>query len=252
MKRKYKVIINLILLLFTMFFSILFSGEFKNVMLETSDGLPIYRINTEEKVLSLSFDINWAEKEELYNILNILDKHNVEATFFIMGSWVNYSEENKEKLIRIKEGGHEIGNHSYKHSMFSKIDKVRMKEELDKTDKIIEEVIGIKPQLFRFPSGDYNKGAVDFINSQGYKCIQWDVDSVDWKELGAEIEYNRVMKKVTSGSIILFHNNARYTPDNLERIIKALKDEGYSFLKIGDMMYQENYYVDDKGEQIKK
>ena len=79
-----------------------------------------------------------------------------------------------------------------------------MKEELDKTDKIIEETVGVKPNLFRFPSGDYSKKSLDFVSSQGYKCIQWDVDSVDWKQASADEEYNRVMKRVTSDLFYFF------------------------------------------------
>ena len=169
-----------------------------------------------------------------------------------MGGWVNYSEDNKNKLIMIKEGGHEIGNHSYIHPMFSNISEGRMKEELDKTNKVIEEATGVTPNLFRFPSGDYNKKSLDYVKSQGFVPIQWDVDSLDWKEKGADEEYNRVMKKVKEGSILLFHNNAKYTPGNLDKIIKTLKEEGYEFLPVGEMMYQENYYINDKGEQIKK
>ncbi len=252
MRRRYRVLISLALLICTMIFSVLFKENFKYVLSETFNEGPIYRVNKEEKVLSLTFDINWAEKDEIYNILEILDKYNVKATFFIMGGWVNYSEENREKLVSIKEGGHEIGNHSYIHPMFTKIDENRMKEELDKTDKIIEETAAVKPKLFRFPSGDYNKKSFDFVNKQGYKCIQWDIDSVDWKQKGADEEYNRVMKKIAPGSILLFHNNAKYTPGNLDKIIKKLKEEGYSFIPVGEMIYEKDYYVDDKGEQIKK
>ena len=81
--------------------------------------------------------------------------------------------------------------------------------------------------------------------------IQWDVDSVDWKEASPEIEYNRVMKNVKPGSIILFHN-AKYTPQNLERIIKELKDKGYEFKPVGEMIFFEDYVVDSQGIQHKQ
>ncbi|EOR26838.1 putative xylanase/chitin deacetylase [Clostridium sartagoforme AAU1] len=135
MKRRYRVLISVSLLVITIVVSILFEGELKYVFSSTFNEGPIYRVNKDEKVISLSFDINWAEKDEIYNILEVLDKYNVKATFFIMGGWVNYSEENREKLIKIKEGGHEIGNHSYIHPMFTKIDENRMKEELEKQIK---------------------------------------------------------------------------------------------------------------------
>lgn len=85
-----------------------------------------------------------------------------------------------------------------------------------------------------------------------YKCIQWDVDSVDWKQSGADVEYNRVMKNVKEGSILLFHNNAKYTPENLDRIINKLTDEGYKFLTVSELIYDDNYYIDENGVQNKK
>lgn len=251
MNRRYRVGLSLLLLISTIIVSILFTEKSKLSLAEIKNDKPIYRVKTEEKVIAITFDINWAEKEELYNILEVLDKYNVKATFFIMGGWVNYSDENREKLIKIKEGGHEIGNHSYKHPMFSKITEEKMKEELDKTNKIIKDVTGEEIKLFRFPSGDYNKKACEFIYNQGMISIQWDVDSVDWKQSSAIEEYSRVMKKVAPGSILLFHNNAKYTPGNLDKIIDELLKEGYKFAKVGEIIYYGDYFINENGEQIK-
>lgn len=212
---------------------------------------PIFRVDTEEKKIALTFDINWAEKEYLFDILDTLNKYNVKSTFFIMGGWVNYKPENKEKLIKIKGGGHEIGNHSYIHPSFTKIDKGRISEELKKTDNVIYETVGIKTKLFRFPSGDYNSDVLKYVTDLGYQAIQWDVDSVDWKQSGEQIEYERVMKRVKAGSILLFHNNAKYTPNNLERILKELISQGYSIVTVGELIYQDNYFIDENGTQRK-
>ena len=163
----------------------------------------------------------------------------------------NCANNRKEKLIKINDMGHEVGNHSYVHPSFSKIDESRMLEELTKTDTIIYETIGVKPTLFRFPSGDYNDKALKFVLEKGYKCIQWDCDSVDWKQSGEEVEYERIMKKVTSGSIMLFHNNAKYTPSNLEKIILKLKEDGYEFVTVGQLIDCTDYYIDENGEQHK-
>jgi polysaccharide deacetylase family sporulation protein PdaB len=222
-----------------------------SVMGNVHEEDPIYCVDTNEKVVSLTFDVNWVEKDNIEVILGILKKYNVKGTFFIMGGWVNYSEENVNKLKAIKEGGHEIGNHSYKHPSFTKIGADKMKEEIEKTNEIIEKYTGDKPKLFRFPSGDYNKDAFLKVRNLGYMTIQWDVDSVDWKEASPEMEYNRVMKNVKPGSIILFHN-AKYTPQNLERIIKELKDKGYEFKPVGEMISFEDYNVDNQGIQHKQ
>ena len=222
-----------------------------SVMGNVREEEPIYCVDTNEKVVSLTFDVNWVEKDNIDVILSILKKYNIKGTFFIMGRWVDYSEENVNKLKAIKEGGHEIGNHSYKHPSFTKIGADKMKEEIDKTNAIIEKYTGDKPKLFRFPSGDYNKEAFLKVRNFGYMAIQWDVDSVDWKEASPEMEYNRVMKNVKPGSIILFHN-AKYTPQNLDRIIKELKDKGYEFKPVGEMIFFEDYIVDSQGIQHKQ
>ena len=252
MKRVIRNVLTLFLLIFTMVLSIGMKNQYIGIFAEDSNK-PIYKVSKEEKELALTFDINWAENDELYNILDVLDKYNVKATFFIMGGWVNYSDENREKLKKINERGHEIGNHSYIHPMFTKINEERMKSELDKTNKIIKDTIGIDVNLFRFPSGDYNKKSIEFVKSNGYEIIQWNIDSIDWKQLGEEKEYNNVMKKIEPGSIILFHNNAKYTPKNLDKIIKELQEEGYSFIPVGKMIYNsEDSYINENGEQIKK
>lgn len=250
MKRTKKIIVNICLLLIIMIISI-FSSRAIATNNSAVSNKPIFRVDTESKKIAITFDVNWAEEEHIYEILDILKKYDVKATFFVMGKWVNFPEGNKEKLIRINEEGHEIGNHSYVHPSFSKISEERMLEELNKTDEIIYEAIGVKPTLFRFPSGDYNERALAYVMNKGYSCIQWDCDSVDWKQLGEEIEYERVIKNVKAGSILLFHNNAKYTPKNLEKLIVKLKEDGYEFVTVGQLIYYENYYIDENGEQHK-
>src|SRR5471030_2224352 len=154
--KKKRIGIDLSLIIFLIFMSLGISKT-TLAMVNNHEENPIYCVDTKEKVVSLTFDINWTEKDNVEVILNILNKYNVKGTFFIMGGWVNYSEANVSKLKAIKEGGHEIGNHSYKHPSFTKIGLDRIKEEIEKTNDIIEKYTGEKPKLFRFPSGDYNK-----------------------------------------------------------------------------------------------
>ena len=246
-----KIIVDLLLIICLMSVSIV-SDKSTQVMANIQEEAPIYCVDTKEKFVSLTFDINWAEKDNIQSILDILNKYNVKGTFFVMGGWINYSEDNVNKLKAIKEGVNEIGNHSYMHPSFTKIGEEKMQEELKKTDDIIEKYIGERPKLFRFPSGDYNKQAFSKVRSLGYMAIQWNADSVDWKELGADIEYNRIMKAVRPGAIMLFHNNAKYTPQNLNKIITKLTEDGYEFVTVSELIYDDNYYVDEKGEQIKK
>ena len=247
-----KVVIEVILLVLVIILSVIVNKRSISVSINETAKLPIFRVNTEEKEVALTFDINWAEEDHLDEILQILKKYDAKGTFFIMGGWVNYTDDNKEKLKNIYNDGHEIGNHSYIHPNFMNITEERMNNELKKTEDIIYETIGYNTKLFRFPSGSYNEKALNYVMSKGYKCIQWDVDSVDWKQAGADVEYNRVMKNVKEGSILLFHNNAKYTPENLDRIINKLTGEGYKFLTVSELVYDDNYYIDENGVQNKK
>lgn len=247
--RKNKILIILLLLFIVICAS--FLPDSKQVRADKYNFQPIYSVDTDKKYAAITFDVNWAEKENLPCILDVLDKYNVKGTFFIMGGWINYSDDNVEKLKDIAGRGHEIGNHSYMHPSFSKISEQKMEEEIRKTDEVIKKYTGKDTVLFRFPSGDYNNSAVKKVLGSNHYPIQWDADSVDWKELGAEIEYNRVMKKVHPGAILLFHNNAKYTPDNLHRVISELKNKGYEFKTVGELIYTEDYYVDENGIQHK-
>ncbi len=239
----------MVLLLTIMFISTVSQKNNVEVLTKNTFSQPIYSVDTSDKVVSITLDINWAEKDNLSVILDLLDKYNIKGTFFIMGGWVNYSEENVNKLKDITERGHEIGNHSYMHPGFSKINEQKMEEEIMKTDEIIKKYTGQEVVLFRFPSGDYNEKAVKKVNDLKHYAIQWDADSVDWKELGCEVEYNKIMKNIHPGAIMLFHNNAKYTPENLERIIIDLKGKGYEFKTVGEMIYKDSYYIDKNGVQ---
>ena len=228
---------------------------FKTDNVKVSGGkyeVPIYSVNTNEKQVAISFDVNWAEHDYLEEILDVLDKHNASATFFIMGGWVNYSEENLTKLKSIYERGNEIGNHSYKHPNFSTISEERMKDEIEKTNEVIKEVTGAETKLFRFPSGDYNEKSCKYVRSLNMIPIQWDVDSVDWREEGEEIEFKRVKDNLKEGSIILFHNNAKYTAHNLEKLLSYLEEKRYKTANVSELIYKDNYYIDEKGTQNRK
>lgn len=214
------------------------------------DNKPIHCVDREDKKISLTFDVNWAENDYLYEILDLLDENNIKATFFIMGKWVIYPEGNREKLVEIHKRGHEIGNHSYVHPDFKNIGKDRMIEEVKKTEEIIEKEVGVKTNLFRFPSGSYSKESLSAIEGLEYKSIQWDVDSVDWKGESKEREYKKVVNNVKGGSILLYHNNGKYTVENLKEIIPKLKSEGYEFVKISDIIYENSYEIDDNGKQL--
>lgn len=209
--------------------------------------LPIYNVDTSDKKIAITFDSSWGNDTTL-KILDVLDKYNAKGTFFLIGRWCDeYPNETKE----ISKRGNEIGNHSNKHPDMTAMSKIQIQADIKKADEKIFALTGKKTKIFRCPSGSYNNSVIEALEETNHKCIQWDVDSIDWKEQGREIEYKRVISKVKPGSIILFHNNAKYTPENLDRILKKLKGDGYSFVTVSSLIYEKNYYIDYNGKQIK-
>lgn len=240
-----KVITSVSLLILCVFIFLGLNYKSTGVFSINKRKLPIYCVNTDEKKIAISFDSSWGSNNTI-EILNILDRYDVKATFFLLGKWVDeFPEETKE----IYKRGHEIGNHSDKHPNMTKVSNERMIEEISITDAKIANLTGFKTKLFRCPDGAYNDAVIDTAELTNHKCIQWDVDSIDWKEEGIDLEYNRVINKVKPGSIILFHNSAKYTPENLPRIIEKLKKDGYEFVKISDHIYKDKYYIDNNGKQ---
>ncbi|MBR3589309.1 MAG: deacetylase, partial [Clostridia bacterium] len=107
-----------------------------------------------------------------------------------------------------------------------------------------------RPTLIRPPYGDYSNEVISCVNSLGMYTIQWDVDSLDWKNLSADEIYNRVVNKVKNGSIVLFHNAALNTPEALGKILETLADDGYEFVTVENLIYKSGYSIDHTGKQF--
>lgn len=210
--------------------------------------LPIYCVDTTEKKMSITFDVNWGN-DKTDEILDILDKYNAKATFYVIGLWC---DDYPDMVKKIHERGHEIGNHSNRHPDYTKMSKDAISNDVQIANAKILDITGEMPKTFRFPSGAYNDAAIEVIEGIGMKAIQWNADSIDWKENGLDVEYNRIIKKAGPGAILLFHNNAKYTAQNLERILKKYEDEGYQFVTVSDLIYQDGYYLNNEGKQIRK
>ncbi|MEG0051284.1 MAG: polysaccharide deacetylase family protein [Terrisporobacter sp.] len=211
---------------------------------------PINRVNTEEKQVALTFDVAWGSKN-IEDILDILDKHNVKVTFFLVGSWV---DDNEDLVKEIYKRGHEIGNHSNTHSSFIDISQEAKEEEITTTSEKIKKLTGEDCNLFRPPFGNVDMETIEVCKSLGYYPIKWDVDSGDWKDIGPVHIIDRVVKNTKSGSIILFHANVENVDAYLDEILTNLDKRGYSMVKVSDLIYKDNYSIDTSGEQklIKK
>ena len=210
-------------------------------------SLPIYSVETEEKKIAISFDCAWGV-DHTDALLDIMQKNDVRCTFFAVQFWVEKYPEYVEKIVA---AGHEIGTHSRTHPYMSKLSKAEIKEELSSSSQAIEKLTGKKVLLFRPPYGDYNDLLIDTCKEMSLFPIQWDVDSLDWKNLSASEIAMRIVNGTKNGSIILCHNNGLHTAEALPMIFSTLKNRGYEFVPISELIYTENYTIDHNGRQHK-
>ncbi|WP_213818189.1 polysaccharide deacetylase family sporulation protein PdaB [Garciella nitratireducens] len=247
-KRKGFIFVTVFLLVIV---SVLYSQEITpksfQAFIQQDRQIPIYSVDTPEKRIAISFDAAWGD-EFTQQILDILENYHVKSTFFLVGMWV---DEYPEQVKKIHDAGHDIGNHSNTHPDMAKIPKEEIIKELDTTGKKIKKITGKESILFRPPFGSYNDTLITTAKEQGYYTIQWDVDSLDWKEEGVEPVIERVTSKVRNGSIILFHNNAKYLTKALPTILETLQKEGYEIVPISELIYKKDYSIDHTGRQFK-
>lgn len=207
--------------------------------------VPIYSVETNEKKVALTFDAAWGS-DKTEKIIKTLSDAGVGATFFLVGFWI---EQNADKVKLISDAGFDIGTHSNTHPKMSTLSDSQMNNELKTSMELLSKITGKKVKYFRPPFGDYNDRLIEVAGSLNLKTIQWDVDSLDWKGLSANEILSRVKQGVKNGSIILFHNNSDHILEALPLIIKYLKDSGYQMVKISELVYEENYHIDNNGLQ---
>lgn len=229
--------------LFTLYFTITLP---ESTAAAASRKLPIYSVAKTEKQIAISFDCAWGV-EYTDKILDELDRHNVKCTWFAVEFWVEKYPEYAKKIV---ERGHELGTHSKTHPYMSKLSETEMREELSSSCQAIERTTGVKPTLFRPPYGDYNNLLIETCAKLNLYPIQWDVDSLDWKNLSATELSLRVINGVKEGSIILCHNNGLHTAEALPMIFSTLQNRGYEFVPIGQLIYKTDYTIDHTGKQL--
>jgi peptidoglycan/xylan/chitin deacetylase (PgdA/CDA1 family) len=244
-KRILAVTISLLFFAAVMLFCISVTGAYGVYYGQPLRKIPIYRVDRNEKLIALSFDAAYgADKTE--GIMKILKEYDCGATFFLVGFWI---ENNAEMAKKIAENGFEIGTHSNTHSHMSKFTYSQCVEDLRQSLDIIKNHTGVEPTLFRAPFGEYNNTLIEAAESLNLTTVQWDVDSLDWMDKTSLQIITRVLDRAKEGSIILFHNNADRILDVLPVVLERLKMRGFKCAKVSDVIYKENFYIDNKGEQ---
>lgn len=246
------IAIALVVILVVTGFIIYFSGFSRSLagiaaVFSPQRRLPIYSVETADKKIAISFDAAWGD-EFTDAILDTLDKYNVKTTFFLVGFWV---DKYPDMVKKIHERGHEIGNHSSTHPHMSQLNREQIIKEFRTTEQKIEAITSIRPTVFRPPFGDYNNLLIETADELGYHVIQWDVDSLDWKEMGVDPVVDRVTRNIKKGSIVLFHNNAKYVSGYLPLVLEKLQQQGYEIVPVSELIIKDNYTVDPSGRQQK-
>lgn len=222
-----------------------FTGAYSVFYGQAIRKIPIYRVDRKEKVVALSFDAAYgADKTE--GIMKILKEYECDATFFLVGFWV---DNNPEVTKKIHDNGFEIGTHSNTHAHMSKLSYTQCEEDLRLSMQKIYNITGVTPKLFRAPYGEYNNTLLQAAESLNILTVQWDVDSHDWMDKTTAQITTRVLDRIKEGSIVLFHNNADHILDVLPLVLDRLKMRGYKCVKLSELLYFENYTIDSKGEQ---
>ncbi|GGJ00787.1 polysaccharide deacetylase family sporulation protein PdaB [Alicyclobacillus cellulosilyticus] len=219
-----------------LFMAVLFtaSGEWRAFAAEDKPAA-IYKVDTDQKVVALTFDISWGNKVP-EPVLDVLQKENVKkATFFLSGPW---TLRHAEIAQRIRDMGFEIGSHGHLHKDYSNYPDSWIRSQVAEAEKAIHQVTGVRTRLIRTPNGDLNPRVIRCLHSMGYTVIQWHTDSLDWKNPGVDQIVQRVLTRVVPGDIILMHasDSSKQIVAALPRIIHGLRAKGYQFATVSELL----------------
>ena len=214
----------------------------------TRKQLPIYSVNTNEPNVALTINCAW-NADDIDLILQTLEKHQIKVTFFMVGDWI---EKNEDAAKKIYNSGHELANHSYNHPHVNNLSYDQNVEQIKKCSELIQKITGNPSTLYRGPYGEYNDTVLQAAKDNNHITIQWSIDSLDYNSLTGEQMWERIEPKLENGSIILMHNGTENTATSLDMLITKIKEKGYNIVKVSDLIYKENYTIDNAGVQYKE
>ena len=196
----------------------------------------VYRATiNNKKQIALTFD-DGPHPVRTPEILDILDKYGIKATFFLIGQNIEYYP---EIITREIQSGHEIGNHTYSHARLDKMTCTEIENEINKFESALSKYYDYCPSLIRPPCGYFGNSFKSTIEDLNYKIILWSIDTRDWSHTPADKIIDDILSKAKSGDIILMHDyitGTSPTPTVLEAIIPKLINEGYEFVTVSELL----------------
>ncbi|MEO3948024.1 polysaccharide deacetylase family sporulation protein PdaB [Gorillibacterium sp. CAU 1737] len=199
--------------------------------------LAVYSVNTNDKVVALTFDISWGDKLPSPIIQTLKDKGVEEATFFLSSPWAKSHPKVVDQLIK---NGFEIGSHGHKHLNYSTLSDDEIRNQIQTAHAILSDVTKKQPELLRLPNGDFDKRVLRIADELGYTVVQWDTDAQDWMDKSAQAIVDRVTSRAHPGDIVLLHasDSAKNNLEALPAIIDQLRAKGYTFVNVSSLIHQ--------------
>ncbi|MBP1991418.1 polysaccharide deacetylase family protein [Paenibacillus eucommiae] len=196
------------------------------------------RGSSKEKKVALTFD-DGPDSKFTPQVLDVLKLHHVKATFFLVGTKAGSHPELVQRIVR---EGHIIGNHSYNHAFYPKLSQENFVNQIESTQNVLKKLTGYAPKLIRPPYGAINEQQVKWLSSHNYLIVNWNVDSLDWKQLGKDKVLQTILQQTRPGSIILQHSGGgdkqdlSGTVEALPLVIQKLKADGYQLVTVPELL----------------
>ncbi|MEG1415562.1 MAG: polysaccharide deacetylase family protein [Clostridium sp.] len=213
-----------------------------NSALANNNSIPVHSVEREDKTIAITINTGFSE-QYTDEILKLLRKEGVKATFFTTGAWIDMY---RNDAVKIHKNGHEIGNNSLTYPHISHLSRENLEREILGANEKIKMITGKTVGVFRPPYGEYSDKSQRAVSDMDMVSVVWNLDFKDYELENNEEEF---LEKVTSGSILLFTNNSSESYDKLQKTITTLKKQGYKFNTVSEMIYKDSYYIDHTGRQ---
>ena len=200
----------------------------------SAQTVPLDCVQGKDRMLALSFDVTGGSGS-IEVILNILEKYEAGATFFVTADWV---DAHPEETKRIVEEGHDIGSRGTDRESMTGKSSGEVRKILEETSEKVRNLTGVRMKLFRAPYGEYDSALIGNVVAAGFLPVRWSVDSEDWKDYGIESIVNKVTQsgQLGAGAIIRMHSGAGNTAQALEAVIEKLRQQGYALQPVSQLL----------------